>query len=64
VSRFKPCKNVWIWHRRLVSSALAMQDYDDVAKTIHDHISEMPILVGLNSDEQMGYKLKVTVLVA
>jgi len=41
-----------------------MQDYDDVAKTIHDHISEMPILVGLNSDEQMGYKLKVTVLVA
>jgi hypothetical protein len=46
------------------SSELSMEDYDDVSRVIHDHTSdEANVIVGLISDEQMGYNVKVSVLV-
>lgn len=45
------------------SSALTMEDFDDASRVVHDSISDdTNIIVGVISDEQLGYNLKVTVM--
>lgn len=44
-------------------SSLTMNDFDDASKVVHDLVNdEANIIVGLISDEQLGYNLKVTVM--
>ena len=44
------------------SSLLTMDDYDDVSRVIHDHVtSEVNVLVGFVTDDQLGYNVKVSV---
>ncbi|MBJ6802777.1 FtsZ/tubulin family protein [Geomonas propionica] len=45
------------------SSALTIDDFDDASRVVHDRVAEdANIIVGLISDEQMGYNVKVTVM--
>ncbi|QXM08706.1 hypothetical protein KP002_17335 [Geomonas subterranea] len=45
------------------SSTLTMDDFDDASRVIHEYVAaEANIIVGLISDEQLGYNVKVTVM--
>lgn len=45
------------------SSTLTMDDFDDASRVVHDSVTDdTNIIVGLISDEQLGYNVKVTVM--